>query len=87
MPRWGMPLSISRSGAGACTTSPAQALAGIFGAAAVTITLNCAGMMSSRSERSLADPVLEAAAACASLVGHIDDDLFTRQMRAAVRLD
>ena len=28
----------------------------------------------------LADPLLEAAAACAGLVGHIDDDLFTRQM-------
>src|SRR5262249_59186354 len=29
----------------------------------------------------LADPMLEAAAACAGLVRYIDDDLFARQMR------
>src|SRR5262245_1065784 len=75
-----MPFSISRSGAGACTTSPAHAWQAYVGRR-VTITLNCAGMTSSRFRDVLADPVLEAAAARAGLVRYIDDDLFARQMR------
>ena len=46
-----MPFSISRSGAGACTTSPAQAAQAYLGRR-VTITLNCAGITSSRSATS-----------------------------------
>ena len=44
-----MPPSISRAGAGACTTVPAQARQANFGRL-VTITRNCAGITSSRSE-------------------------------------
>src|SRR5437667_6920854 len=47
----GMPLSISRSGAGACVTSPAQARQAYLGRR-VTITFSCAGITSSRSETS-----------------------------------
>src|SRR5208337_284135 len=47
----GMPASISRAGAGACTTAPSQARQAYFGRR-VTITLNWAGVTSSRSERS-----------------------------------
>src|SRR6266545_7636762 len=43
-----MPFSISRSSAGACTTSPAQTWQAYLGRR-VTITLNCAGITSSRS--------------------------------------
>src|SRR6266540_2320325 len=46
-----MPFSISRSSAGACTTSPAQTWQAYLGRR-VTITLNCAGITSSRSETS-----------------------------------
>src|SRR5271167_300210 len=44
-----MPPSISRAGAGACTTVPGQARQASFGRR-VTITRNCAGTTSSRSE-------------------------------------
>src|SRR3954467_5095871 len=74
-----MPFSISRSGAGACTTSPAHAWQAYLGRR-VTITLNCAGMTSSRSE-TLADPVLEAAPARAGLILYIDDGFCARQWR------
>src|SRR3954449_10892455 len=46
-----MPPSISRSGAGACTTTPAQARQASFGRR-VTSTRNCAGITSSRSDAS-----------------------------------
>jgi hypothetical protein len=44
-----MPPSISRAGAGACTTVPGQVRQASFGRR-VTITRNCAGITSSRSE-------------------------------------
>ena len=47
----GMPASISRAGAGACTTAPSQARQAYFGLR-VTMTLNWAGVTSSLSERS-----------------------------------
>ena len=47
----GMPFSIRRSGAGACTTSPSQISQAYLGRR-ITVTLNCAGTMSSRSDTS-----------------------------------
>jgi hypothetical protein len=47
----GRPLSISRAGAGACTTAAWQARQAYFGRR-VTITWYCAGTTSSRCERS-----------------------------------
>jgi hypothetical protein len=44
-----MPPSISRVGAGACTTMPAQARQASFGRR-VTMTRNCAGITSRRSD-------------------------------------
>ena len=75
-----MPFSISRSGAGALHHFAGAGLAGIFGAARHDhIELRRDDVEPFRDV--LADPVLKAAAARAGLVGHIDDDLFTRQMQ------
>src|ERR1039458_5769284 len=75
----GMPPSISRAGARACTTPSSQRRQAYFGRR-VTSTRNCAGTMSSRSLL-LADPVQLALAAGASPVVDIDDDLDPWQMR------
>ena len=76
----GMPPSISRAGAGACTTPSSQGRQAYFGRR-VTSTRNCAGTMSSRS-------LLSSPIRCnspwqqrAGLVVDVDDDLNPRQMR------
>src|SRR2546430_5633816 len=66
-----MPSSISRSSAGACTTSPAQTWQAYLGRR-VTIPLNCAGITSSRSETSSPIRCLRPP----QHAHHVDDDLF-----------
>src|SRR5437660_11793746 len=70
-----MPFSISRSSAGACPTFASAGMAGIFGTAHHDhLELRRDNVEPFRDV--LADPVLEAAAARAGLVGYVDDDLF-----------
>jgi hypothetical protein len=65
--------------AGACTTSPAEAWQAYLGRPRYDYLVRRDDVEPFRGV--LADPVLEAAAARASLVGHIDDDIFARRMQ------
>ena len=82
----GMPPSISRAGAGACTTVPVQARQASFGRL-VTITRNCAGITSSRSEVSSPITVMRRPAARArGVLGrqrHLDPRQVRRQCASA----
>src|SRR5437763_14189325 len=74
----GRPPSISRAGAGACTTVPSQVRQAYFGRR-VTITWYCAGTTSSRCERSSPITCI-APPQHGQAVLRLDDDLDPRQM-------
>ena len=78
-----MPPSISRAGAGACTTMPVHDRQASFGRL-VTITRNCAGITSSRSELSSPITVIACPTARARGVLGRQRHLDPRQVRSAV---